>query len=130
MPSARGQNHGRTRVEPSLDRVHLDGGVVDVGDPTNPPGHRLAQVVVLSLANPAGVELSGIRRIQRNDNSALDDGLRGVGLRVGGSWAGNAQGGWHINGLRHQGRGTPGADANQNAAEAPQEVGKWHALSN
>ena len=99
MASARGQDHGRTRVQAPFDRVHLDGRVMDVGDPADAPGHRLAQVVVLGLTNPTGVELRGIRRVQRNNNSALDDGLWAIGLRVGGARAGDAQRGWYLTGL-------------------------------
>src|ERR1700693_1098463 len=45
------EDYGCAGIQSAVDGVHLDRGVVDVDDAVDSPGHRLAHVVLLSLAD-------------------------------------------------------------------------------
>ena len=50
------EDDSRARIEAAFNRVHFDGGIVDVDNAADPPRHRLAHVVLLGLAHTLLVE--------------------------------------------------------------------------
>ena len=67
-------------VDGLLHQVDFDGGVVDGDDAADAAGDGLAHVVDLGHVELVGLEVGRVRREERHDDAAGQDGLGGVGL--------------------------------------------------
>ncbi len=110
------QNDGGAGVEATVDRMKFDGRIVNVDDVGDAPGHRLAHVVLLGLADACGFQVGGIGREQGHHHAAGHDGLRRVRGGGLGAGLGNAEG----RGQRREGglrRGCAGRSKQEKQAE-------------
>ena len=78
VAAARRQDHRRAGIEAAIDRVHFDGGVVNVDDAVDASRHGLAHVVLLGLADAVHFEKRRAGRIKRDDHAARQNGLRSI----------------------------------------------------
>jgi hypothetical protein len=92
MPATSHEDHRRSGVVPGFNRMELDGGVVDVGDPRNPTRHGPTDLVMLRLVGAGGVEVGRSGRVERQDNPTRQDRLGSVGSVVGRSGPWNPEG--------------------------------------
>ena len=98
VPAAGGQNDRRSGVQTPVDRMDLDGRVVNADDAGNATRYRLAHVVFLSVLDPVGLEKRRVRRIERDDNAAGKDRFGTIGLMGLRTWSRNETGSWDLAG--------------------------------
>ncbi len=78
VAAPRHQDYGGAGIETAIDGVHLDRRVMDVDNAVDSPGHRLAHVVLLSLADLFHIEERGAGRIKSDDDTARQDRRRSI----------------------------------------------------